>query len=156
MSFHCLCLNVNIAHQVQQENLKPQEEALGDFSVENCTTRSRHVLSLIIVCCCLLLCILTAISIVAFTNNRNILSLPCPFYANSTIRPAETGSLEWVVQKQQHFKVLVPCQQYQGIICAEREVLSLSVSVRALQMLCWAVLRSPVDSLQIFLLVSVL
>lgn len=33
-SFHCLCLNVNIAHQVQQENLKPQEETLGGFSVQ--------------------------------------------------------------------------------------------------------------------------
>ena len=65
---------------------------------------------LIIVCCCLLLYILTAISIVAFVNNRNILSLSRLLCANSTIRPAETGSLEWVVQKQQHFKVLVACQ----------------------------------------------
>lgn len=50
---------------------------------------------LIIVCCCLLLYTLTAISIVAFVNNRNILPLSRPLCANSTIRPAETGSLEW-------------------------------------------------------------
>lgn len=91
--------------------LKVVEERLTDFSVQELyDMKSACELFLIIVCCCLLLYILTAISIVAFVNNRNILSLSRPLCANSTIRPAETGSLEWVVQKQQHFKVLVACQ----------------------------------------------
>lgn len=85
---------------------------------------------LIIVCCCLLLYTLTAISIVAFMNNRNILSLSCPLYADSTIRPAETGSLEWVVQKQQHLKVLVVVSNI-GESCVVRAEYSLSVSVSA-------------------------
>lgn len=91
--------------------LKVVEERLTDFSVQELyDMKSACEFFLIIVCCCLLLYILTAISIVAFVNNRNILSLSRPLCANSTIRPAETGSLEWVVQKQQHFKVLVACQ----------------------------------------------
>lgn len=91
--------------------LKVVEERLTDFSVQELyDMKSACEFFLIIVCCCLLLHILTAISIVAFVNNRNILSLSRPLCANSTIRPAETGSLEWVVQKQQHFKVLVACQ----------------------------------------------
>lgn len=87
------------------------EERLTDFSVQELyDMKSACEFFLIIVCCCLLLYILTAISIVAFMNNGNILSLSRPLCANSTIRPAETGSLEWVVQKQQHSKVLVACQ----------------------------------------------
>lgn len=90
---------------------KVVEERLTDFSVQELyDMKSACEFFLIIVCCCLLLYILTAISIVAFVNNRNILSLSRPLCANSTISPAETGSLEWVVQKQQHLKVLVACQ----------------------------------------------
>ncbi|GAB5572798.1 ral GTPase-activating protein subunit alpha-1 isoform X3 [Prionailurus iriomotensis] len=39
----------------------------------------------------------------AINASRALKSL-IPLYQNFTIRPAETGSLEWVVQKQQHFK----------------------------------------------------
>lgn len=117
--FIFLYTNLNVLCKAYQQSilstagklLKVVEERLTDFSVQELyDMKSACELFLIIVCCCLLLYILTAISIVAFVNNRNILSLSRPLCANSTIRPAETGSLEWVVQKQQHFRVLVACQ----------------------------------------------
>lgn len=117
--FIIVCAYLNVLCTAYQHSIvstggklfKVVEERLTDFSVQELyDMKSACEFFLIIVCCCLLLYILTAISIVAFVNNRNILSPSRPLCANSTIRPAETGSLEWVVQKQQHFKALVACQ----------------------------------------------
>lgn len=110
---------------------------------------------LIIVCCCLLLYILTAISIVAFVNNRNILFLSRPLCANSTIRPAETGSLEWVVQKQQHVRywLIVNNIKEENVVKGKYSIfLSVSVPCRCFVSHYLGVLWT----LQIFLVVSVL
>lgn len=121
---------INTAHWVQQENFQSCRRKVNWF-LSSGTIRHEVSMSFPDNCmCCLLLC-LTAISIVAFVNNRNILSLSRPLCANSTIRPAETGSLGGVVQSNNTSRYWLLVNNIRRK-CGEKSTVFFSVSVSAL------------------------